>query len=244
MSTCKVTSEISIHNLDQVAPTKFTPGVSPRAARALQESTPGLRTPKANPGRRPQSPSRGVSPQSGPPPTLRQRPQQVQLEQQQRPPSAARPQLCRPPARARPGGLGRRSQPGALGVAVVAGPALPRPPGPRTLRGRRTAAARHGGPGAGHAAEPPPPGAAGRAGRAGARSPAEAAAGAEGRRPGSDGARAGPRRSCQRAGEMPGTSPWLLAAAQRRAPQRSLRGAEQNASAAASASAAAAPARR
>lgn len=172
---------------------------------------------------------------------MRQRPQQVQLEQQQCPPPAARPQLCRPPARARPGGPGCCAQPGALGVAVVTSPASPRPPGPRALRGRRASAARHRGPGAGHAAEPPPPGAAGRAGRRERADPLRQ------RRAPRGGVRA-PVNSEPGRGEVVserGNARHVVPAPRSRAapaPQRSLRGAEQNASAAASA--AAAPARR
>nr|XP_051698313.1 translation initiation factor IF-2 [Oryctolagus cuniculus] len=156
-------------------------------------------SPRCTPKRRATSAARprggarlpGAHSRPRPAPTLSQRPQQVQLEQQQRPPPAARAELCRPP----PGGAWRRA--GSRALAAEAGAR----PGPRALRGRR-AAGGHRGPGTPDHAEELPPGAPRRTGRPG-RPRVDAAPSAEGRRPGCPregrgGGRARRRRSCQR----------------------------------------------
>nr|XP_025719417.1 basic salivary proline-rich protein 1-like [Callorhinus ursinus] len=139
------------------------------------------------------------APRPGPPPTLSQRPEQVQLQRQERPPSAppARAQLCRRPPAALPrvpaGALGRREGSPGPPPPLGAGGGPPRPP-----RARRAAAA------PGHAEEelPPPAPGLGPRERTGGRWPRAEPPGAGAG--GGGGARR--RRSCQR-GKFPSRRP-------------------------------------
>lgn len=136
-------------------PTESTQSAPPACA----HPSPPRRRPRPQPA--PPEPTNRPAPPGGArlqrPPTLRQRPEQVQLERQQRPPSAATSaELCCPPSRAPAGGLGRRTGSQGVGAGVAARRVPPRPPRARQFRGRRAAAGHRGPCAPGHAARPPP----------------------------------------------------------------------------------------